>query len=490
MFANFFKSKSAEQPSSKVVLVGAGEVGFQLAHRLAQEGREVVVIDINHERLARLTGSADVQVIEGSGSSPSILKQAGVESASHFLAVTNNDEINLAACLFANALAPTAVKLARIRNIEYGQFPQALGSDGLGIRMMVNPDEEVVHTIGRLLSLPGALDYAQFAEGRLRMVAYKMDHADFVGKPLTRFRELVGDPGIMVSAILRNEVLIIPGGSDVIQPGDIVYFVYRDNAQAALLRALGRSRSVSKTACIIGGGNIGLLLAKFFEAKGMDVKLIERDADRCQVLADQLERTLILRGDGTDKNLLEEERIGSMDVVAAVTGDDETNILSCLLSKSLGVTNTVASVNKAAYLPLMELIGIEHSVSSRQAAVNSFLTYLRKGKVLASASVAGDAADVLEAQLADDSPLVGKPVRELSLPHNALLLAVLRHREPEKAPDNVLPSQTQSLAPSVEEEDAFIPDGNTRLRALDHIVLLGSRAAIAKLEPLLGDSQR
>ncbi len=208
-----------------------------------------------------------------------------------------------------------------------------------------------------------------------------------------------------------------------------------------------------------------MLLARLFEDKGVDVKLIERDATRCEELADILDGTLVLHGDGTDKALLEEENVGKMDVVAAVTGDEETNILSCLLAKSLGVRDTVASVNKAAYLSLMELIGIDHSVSARVAAVNGFLNYIRRGRVVASASVGGEAAEVLEAQLPEGSPLLGKPVRALELPRNVLLLAVLRSSEPKTG--------------------VFIPDGGTVLAPLDHVILLGTRPAINKLEPLL-----
>ncbi|HJA08577.1 MAG TPA: Trk system potassium transporter TrkA [Candidatus Mailhella merdigallinarum] len=465
LFSRFFKEPVAPAARVRVVLVGAGEVGFRIAKRLAQDGKEVVVVDLDPERLSEIQDAMDVQTVTGSGSSPSVLQEAGVEGAGYFLAVTDRDEINLVSCMFANALAPAAVKLARIRNPEYARYPGLLGSDGLNIRMMVNPDEEVVRTIDRLLSLPGALDYAQFADGRIRMVEYKVEQAPFVDRPLMRFRELVGDDGIMVACILRKDALIIPDGGEAIHSGDTVYFVYRAEAQRSLLRALGRTRGFFNTACIIGGGNIGMLLARLFEDKGVDVKLIERDATRCEELADILDGTLVLHGDGTDKALLEEENVGKMDVVAAVTGDEETNILSCLLAKSLGVRDTVASVNKAAYLSLMELIGIDHSVSARVAAVNGFLNYIRRGRVVASASVGGEAAEVLEAQLPEGSPLLGKPVRALELPRNVLLLAVLRSSEPKTG--------------------VFIPDGGTVLAPLDHVILLGTRPAINKLEPLL-----
>lgn len=460
----FFHRSAEKKELGRVVILGAGEVGFHLALRLSQAQRQVVVIDINPQKLSHVTENMDVQVIQGSGSSPTVLKSAGVEEATVFMAVTDSDEINFMGCLFANILAPKAIKLARIRNPEYAEYPQVFGGSGTGIHMMINPEEEVVRTIDRLLSLPGALEYAEFAEGRIRMVSYKVDQAVFAGKALTQFRQLVKHEGIMVASILRNNCLLIPTGTDILQSTDTVSFVYAADAQRALLRALGRTRGFFSTACIIGGGNIGRLLAKRFEDKGLDVKLIERDPARCEALAEELESTLVLRGDATDKALLIEENIGRMDVVAAVTGDEETNILSCLLAKSLGVEGTAARVNKSAYLPLMELIGIDHSVSPRLAAVNSFLNFIRQGKVLASASVANDAAEVVEAVLPEASPFTNSEVRSLNLPKNTLLLAVQRG------------------------SDVFIPNGLSTLQAQDHIILLATPESLPRLEPLLAGS--
>ena len=445
----------------KIVIVGAGEVGFHIAQRLSEEQKQVVVIDQNPDKLRRIEDNMDVQTVLGSGSIPSVLKNAGAGDAAIFLAVTDSDETNIVACLFANTIAPKAMKLARIRTEEYTAYPQLLGSGSLQISMLINPEQEIVRSIERLLTLPGAVEYGQLADGFIRMVGMRVESGPLIEQPLTRFREIVQDDGIMVGAIARGQKLIVPSGSDVIKAGDTVYFAYKPTSQRALLRALHKTRGSLGTACIVGGGNIGLRLARLLENKGVDTKLIDISEERCEQLADQLQGTLVLHGDGTDKSLLQEEHIDQMDAFIAVTGDEESNILSCLLAKSLGVKETVARVNKAAYLPLVEAIGIAHSVSPRLSAVNSILQYIRQGKVLSSVSVGGDAAEMLEALVDEESLVAGKRVHELGLPKGILLLGVIRGGE------------------------AFIPSGQTVIQPQDRIVLLSLREKMSKLEGIV-----
>lgn len=447
----------------KVVILGAGEVGMHLAKRLVQEGKNVVVIDMDKSRLERITQSVDVQTILGSGSSPKTLSLAGVEDSRYFLAVTNNDEVNLVACLFANALAPKAVKLARISNKEYEEYPNVLGGTSLNIQLMVHPESEVVRSINRLLSLPGSQDYAEFADGHLRMVAYEVANNDLVGKRLFEFKDVVKNENIMVAAIVRNNKLIIPNGQVVIQEKDLVYFAYVDLAQKDLLRALKKTRAFFHSVCIVGGGKIGYLLAQLFEKKGLDVKIIEKNQARCEELADLLDSTLILNGDATETTLLQEENVGKMDVIVAVTADEETNILACLLAKNLGARDSVARVNKSQYLPIVKHIGIDHSVSTRIAAVNGFLSYIRQGNVVAFASVASDAAEVMEVYLTEDCKLIHKPLMQLTIPRNVIVLAFMR------------------------EGKVFIPHGQSVFLPGDHLIFLGEQKSMRELDALVGE---
>lgn len=446
-----------------VVIVGAGEVGLHLARRLTQEGKNVIVIDKDKSRLDRMTQFVDVQTVLGSGSSPKTLTMASVENSQYFIAVTNDDEVNLVACLFANALAPNAVKLARISNKEYEEYPNVLGGTGLNIQLMVHPESEVVRSINRLLSLPGSQDYAEFAGGHLRIVAYDINDTPLVGKRLMEFKDFVKSDNIMVAAIIRNDKLVVPNGQVVLQENDLVYFAYADIAQRELLRFLKKTRAFFHSVCIVGGGKIGYLMAKLFEDKGLDVKIIEKDEKRCDELATLLDSTLILHGDATETTLLKEENVGKMDVIVAVTADEETNILACLLAKSMGTRDSVARVNKSEYLPIVKHIGIDHSVSPRIAAVNGFLSYIRQGNVVAFASVASEAAEVMEVCLTESSQLINKPLMQLSLPKKVLVLAYMR------------------------ENKVNIPHGQTVFQVDDHVIFLGEQEAMRELDELVGE---
>lgn len=460
-----FKRKAPKLEHLKIVIVGAGEVGFHIAKHLAQEQKQVVVIDQNLEKLRQLEEHLDLQTILGSGSNPEILVKAGVADANIFLAVTDSDEINMVACFFANAIAPEATKLARIRQNEYSAYKDLLASKALNISMLVNPEAEIVRSIKRLLTLPGAVEYGQFSDGKVRMVGMRVTEGPLLNQPLLTFKELVKDNGIMVGAIARNHRLLIPSGTDKIIADDIVYFIYKPSSQDALLRALNKNKGILSSACIVGGGNIGVRLALMLEKKGVDVKIIERNPTRCEHLADILHGSLILQGDGTDKSLLIEENIPQMDAFIAVSGDEESNILSCLLAKSLGVRETVARVNKADYLPLLESIGIGHSVSPRLSAVNSILHYIRQGQVLSSLLVGGEDAEALEVLIPEGSNLHGLQVKNLQLPKGALLLAISRNGE------------------------VSIPEGNSLLQAKDHMVVLSLKNVLSQVERIVANQK-
>ena len=236
----------------KIVIVGAGEVGFHIAQRLSEEQKQVVVIDQNPDKLRRIEDNMDVQTVLGSGSIPSVLKNAGAGDAAIFLAVTDSDETNIVACLFANTIAPKAMKLARIRTEEYTAYPQLLGSGSLQISMLINPEQEIVRSIERLLTLPGAVEYGQLADGFIRMVGMRVESGPLIEQPLTRFREIVQDDGIMVGAIARGQKLIVPSGSDVIKAGDTVYFAYKPTSRGAA-SARPASWAAGTSACVWRG---------------------------------------------------------------------------------------------------------------------------------------------------------------------------------------------------------------------------------------------
>ncbi len=454
-------SRAPRVEQLKVVIVGAGEVGFHIARRLAQESKQVVVVDQNAEALRRVSEVLDVQTVQGSGCSPVVLSDAGVMDAHIFLAVTDSDEINIISCLFANAIAPESRKIARIRNEEYHLFQDALTNEPLSISTIINPEKEVIKAIDRMLAMPGAVDFSEFADGHVKLVGVRLEQGPLIGRRLMQFREVVEDVNVIIAAIVRKDELIIPGGRDEILTGDIVYFVCKDTSLETVRQISGRDTAPVKSALIIGGGNIGLRLAMLFERKGLHVKLVDKDKARCMVLAEKLGSTLVLHGDGTDQDFLREENVDAMDVVISLTSDEEINILSSLLAKNLGAKKTVTRVNKAAYQPLVGAIGIDHSVSPRLAAVNSILHHIRRGKVLSSVSIRGEGAEALEAVALADSDVVGKPVRELGFPRGTLLLAIVRGKE------------------------VVIPSGDSVINPEDRIIILTTREEISRVEQAL-----
>jgi len=446
----------------KIVIVGAGEVGFHIASRLALEDKDVVVIDKDSEALRRVQEGLDVQAVQGCGSSPTILEEVGIQGADILLAVTDSDETNLVACLFANLLSPATVKLARIRSEEYLLYEEALMKDPYRIDVIINPEAEAVKAVERLLQVPGAVDVGDFAEGRIKVIGVRLDASSPVaGVKLVDLHSKTGKEKILVAAIVRQERLIIPSGEDALLGGDVVYFVAEEKVLKAALKIFGKGAEPSSRVLLVGGGNLGLKLAKALERLSIHTKLIEKDADRCRELAQVLDKVVVLHGDGSEQGLLQEENIQDMDVVATLTGDEETNVLTSLLAKRMGAQKTLTRISKFSYFPLVSAIGLDHIVSSRLAAINSILQYVRRGKVLSAMTLKGEEAEVLEAVALETSDMVGKPIQQIRFPKGALVIAIIRG------------------------EEVIIPTGDSVIQPQDQIVILSTRQAIPKVEKAL-----
>jgi trk system potassium uptake protein TrkA len=444
----------------KVIIVGAGEVGFHIAKRLASENKDVVVIDRNPAVLQRILDHMDVQVLEGSGCSPMVLREAGIAKADMLLAVTDSDEINLMACTFAKMLAPGLTKLARIRNDEYTAYGEQLASE-IGIGLIINPEVEVVRTIEHMLRAPGAVEISDLAGGRIKIAGTWISEGNpLVNTRLTELRRKAGERQLIVAAIIRNEEVIVPTGSDEIRQGDLVYFVCEDSQLQSVFSFLGNRPGKKSNVLIIGGGNIGLRLARTLEKKPIHVKLLDKSPERCAELAQELSRTIVLVGDGTDQEALLEENIGDMDVVVTMTGNEESNILSSLLAKKLGTPMAITRLNKIEYMPLVRAIGLEHIVSPRLSAVNSIFKHVRKGGVLSAVAIK-DGAEALEALAGPDSNLVGKALKDLSFPKGVLVLCIMR------------------------SEHVLIPAGNDVIESGDRLFILSLTESIPEVERML-----
>jgi trk system potassium uptake protein TrkA len=446
----------------KIIIVGAGEVGFHIASRLSLENKDVIVIEKNADALRRILENLDVQTIEGCGSNPAILEQAGIKEADILLAVTDSDEVNLVASLFASILSPTTVKLARIRGEEYLMYQDALTQDPYRIDVMINPEVEAVKTVVRLLQVPGAVDVGEFADGRIKVIGVRLDaDCSVTGTKLVDLREKTGNKKILVAAISRNEKLIIPSGNDQILEGDLIYFVSEKKELEGALKIFGKRAEPLDRVLLVGGGNLGLRLAKALEGFSIHTKLIEKDPDRCRELAENLDKVVVLQGDGADQRLLQEENIQDMDVVATLTGDEETNILTSLLAKRMGAQKSVTRISKFSYFPLVSAIGLEHIVSPRLAAINTILQYVRRGKVLSAMALKGEEAEALEAVALETSDIVGKPLQQIPFPKGALVVAIIRG------------------------DEVIIPTGDSIIVPQDRIIIFATRQAISQVEKAL-----
>ncbi|MBZ0252484.1 MAG: Trk system potassium transporter TrkA, partial [Candidatus Methylomirabilis sp.] len=346
----------------RILIIGAGEVGSSLAQRLSQEAKDVVVIDENEARLRQLSERADVQTVQGSGSSPSVLVRAGLEEADLLIAVTDSDEVNLVACLIAQAAYPSTRKIARIRNPEYHERTGILAESFLGLDLAINPEREAAETIIKILGVPaGATDFAEFAEGRVRLVGFTIDAGSpFEGRPLSELPTLNPERNIVIAAIVRGaDQVLVPKGDARPQAGDVVYAVTLADNVPELFRIAGKKAEKVRRVMVVGGSNIGAHLARHFAHEGLHVKLIESNEARAEELAERLRGVLVVQGDGTDRGFLLQQGIASCDAFVGATADEEDNILMSLLAKREGAERVIPVVNRTAYAPIVSALGVD-----------------------------------------------------------------------------------------------------------------------------------
>ncbi len=444
----------------KIIIAGAGEVGFHIAQRLSEENHDVTLIDKDPQQIKRVAENLDVHAILGSGTSPRILKDAGSNDADMLVAATDSDEINLMACLMVKTLNPYLIKVARVRNEEYLQEGELFSKDLLGIDHVINPQSEMVNTIQNIMEVPGASEVLDFVGGRVKLIGFFVTQdSPFVDRKLLSFGELNGR--ILVGAIVRGSQVLIPQGEDVILAGDLVYVVARNTELSETLQSLGIKQETSRRIIIVGGGQTGAALARKMDRAKISVKIIEKERDTCAALSEMLDRVIVINGDGTDKDLLVEENIRDVDFLVAVTGDEASNILMSLLAKGLGAKRTATRVSKLSYVPLMSAIGIDTVVSPRLSAVRAILQHIRPGKIISVAPLKGERAEAIEAEALETSDIVNLPLSKVKMPKGAIVGAIVR------------------------EDDIIIPRGDSVIRPKDHLIIFALQEVLPKLEKLL-----
>jgi trk system potassium uptake protein TrkA len=447
----------------RIIIIGAGEVGFHIASRLCAENKNVVVVDKNPAAIQHVSEHLDVQTINASGSNPVVLEEAGLKEAEILLAVTDSDETNLVACLIADLISPATKKLARIREAAWDQYHEQFNNNPPHIDSIINPEIEVIKTIERLLFVPGAVDVGEFEGGRIKFVGIILDNdARVCGIQLSDIKTVLGSsqPPLIV-AIVRDDELIIPGGNDKLAPNDLVYFISTEALLHDTLKMFDKHEDELKRTLIVGGGRLGFRLAKRLEEKEIYTKIIERDKDRCSMLAESLGKTVVLWADGSDQNILTAENIQDMNAVVTLTDDEETNILVSLLSKRCGIRKAITKVDRFSYFNLMSTLGIHRVVSPRLSAINSILQYIRKGKILSVIALKGEQAEVIEAVALETSDIVRKPLKKISFPKDALLASIIT------------------------KEEIIIPSGDSVVNPGDRIIIFAKRQAIPKIEKFL-----
>ena len=446
----------------KVLIVGAGEVGFHIASHLARENKDVVVVDKDSAAIRRVSDNIDVQVVNGSGSSPVILQEAGIKEAEILLAVTDSDETNLGACLVADLISPSTKKIARIRHADYDEYHAIFREQAPHIDTIINPDIEVVKTIHWLMNVPGAVEVGEFADGRLVFVGIYLDgSARLSGVRLSDIYSRTGKKSPLISAVVREEELIIPRGKHRLKAGDLIYFISKKESLMESLSIFDKQVEPLNRVMIVGGGSIGFRLASLLEGDSVHTKIIEKNPDRCSTLAENLNKAVVLHGDGSNQELLREENVQDMDVVVTLTDDEETNILTSLLAKRMGAPKTITKISKFSYFPLMSMIGLEQVVSPRLSAINTILLHIRTGKVLAAKSIKGEQAEVMEAVALETSDIVGKPLKEIAIPRGALVTGIMR------------------------ENRIIIPTGESVIAPNDRIIIFAKKQAIPQVEKIL-----
>ncbi len=446
----------------KIIIVGAGEVGYNIAHRLAAEDKNVVIIDKNPDAVRRISEDLDAEVITASGSNPEVLIDAGIRGADILLAVTDSDETNLAACLMADLISPTTRKLARIRTSEFDPYHSRLKEQCPHIDTIINPETEVVKTIKKLMDAPEAVDIGDFVEGQVKYAGIRMERTSaLTGMKLIDFPSKFPDARPLIAAIIRNNEVIVPRGTDRLKSGDLIYFVCESSELEKMLELFGKKSRPAKSALIVGGGRTGEHLGQILEQNNIKTRIIESDINRCRYLARKMNNCVILHGDGSDQKLFIEENAGSSDVVVAVTNDDETNILVSMLAKNMGVGNTITRITKSSYFPLLATLGIDKVVSPRLSAVSSILHNVRKGKILSDISISGEQGEFIEAIALETSDITDRPLKKISFPKGSILVCVVRHGK------------------------IIIPSGNSVVKPDDRIIMFAVRKAVKKLEKLL-----
>ncbi len=443
------------------IIIGAGKVGFNIAQLLSMEEHDVVVIELDEERIKIIEESLDVQVIEGSGASWVTLEAAGVKNASMVVAVTEMDELNMIACLLAKQYG-VKTTIARVRNTDYLETshfsPEAL----LGIDLIINPERVTAHEISKIVRNPEALNVDYYAQGRVQLVELLVEPSSpLIGKKL----KSLDTSKYVIVAIIRRNNMIVPGGEDALETGDHIYVMTNTDDMKEVLKILGIARKKVENITILGAGRTGYYLARTLDEEKIpvNVKIIEKDGKKARSMCSRLKKAMIIHGDGSDLDLLESENIDRSDLFVAVTNDDKINLLSCLIAKNLGVGKTIAKINRSDIIPLVSQIGIDVVLSPRILTAGAILKYIRRGDIISVTVLGENRAEMLELVVQSGSFAVNRKLMKIKFPAGSVVGAIVR------------------------EGKVIIPSGESQIQAHDHLLVFTLPKSVQKVEKLFID---
>lgn len=415
----------------RVIICGAGQVGYGIAEKLASEKNDVCVIDVSPDLIRNVRDTLDVRGFVGHGSHPDVLEAAGAQEAEMIIAVTLHDEVNMVACQVAHSLFNVPMKIARIRSQAYLQphYMDLFSRDHMPIDVIISPELEVGQMVLKRIAMPGAADYVAFGDGQIAMIAIEcMQECPIVDTPLSQLTDLFPDLNAIVVGISRQGRLFVPRSADQLHAGDLAYVVAAKEHVRRTLGLFGHDEEEATRIIIAGGGNIGRFVARTIEARKSRtrVKIIEPDPERAAIAADELNQTVVLQGSALDQKMLLEAGADEADLMITLTNDDQVNILAGVMAKRLGCKADMALLNNPAYHNFTDSLGIDSFINPRAVTISRILQHVRRGRIRAVHSVQQGAAEVIEAEALETSPLIGRPLRELDLPQDLRFGAVLR----------------------------------------------------------------
>lgn len=443
----------------RVIIAGMGDVGYQLAKQLSSENNDIVAIDLDHDRLHYTDQMADILTIEGSSTSIKILEEAQIEKADLLVAVTSSEEVNIATAILGKKLGAKKT-VARISNAEYLDPKHGVNFSELGIDFMIYPEELAALETVNLINRTAATDIIEFENGKLQVIGLKLDkNAPVIHKTLSEISSQYSSFDFRVVAIYRNFRTIIPKGNDKFLPNDQIFVISKSEALETVLKLAGKENIKFDNIMILGGGKIGRRVASLLSNK-MTVKLIDSNPEKAFELADELPTTLVIQGDGRDIDLLAQEGIIDVDAFIAVTEDAETNIITCLMAKHLGVKKVIALVDKVEYVPLTQTIGLDSLINKKLIAANNIVRFIKKGEIISYSSLEGIDAVVMEFVAQPGSKITEETISDSDFPKDAIIGGFIRKNE------------------------SFIALGSSKIKAGDKVVVFSLPEAVTKLEKL------